>query len=108
MLSFYICTFVTVLSAFTSLVFSIQAVRSANNDQTATLYATARSIALAIVSLIPFFYHSKPFLSAIAIIMITVQAIDSFIGLKIKSLLKTYGPTVTALLNLLALMWLLN
>jgi hypothetical protein len=108
MTSFYICSFITAVNAFTSLGFSVQAALLSKHGQTAVFYAATRSIALAIVSLIPFFYHSKPFLVAVAVTMIIVQTLDSAIGFKIKSLLKTYGPMATALLNLLALVWLLR
>jgi hypothetical protein len=108
MVSFYICAFVTALSAFTSLGFSIQAAQPIKNEKTSALYTAARSFALAMVSLIPFFCHSKPFLTAIALVMIIVQTIDAAIGFKVKSLLKAYGPLMTAIFNLLALIWLLN
>jgi hypothetical protein len=108
MVSYYICASITALSAFTSLGFSLQAVLSAKNGQTTALYAASRSIALAIVSLLPLFGHSTSFLSAIAITMIIVQGVDAGIGFRIKSRLKAYGPLATALFNLLALIWLLN
>jgi hypothetical protein len=108
MASYYICVLITIASAFTSLGFSAQAVRAANNEQISALYAATRSVALAIVSLAPLFYHSKPFLVAIAIAMIIIQALDAAIGFTIKNQLKTYGPIATALFNLLALVWLLK
>jgi hypothetical protein len=108
MASYYVCTSITALSAFTSFGFSLHALLLAKNKQTSALYAASRSVALALVSLIPIFYHSKPFLTAIAIVMIIVQLVDAAIGFKIKSLLKTYGPMMTAIFNLLALIWLLN
>ncbi len=109
MASFYICALITAISAFTSLGFSAQEALSVRNkEQTTALYAASRSIALAIASLIPFFYHSYPLLAAVAVTMIIVQAIDAVIGFKIKNQLKAYGPAATALFNLLALIWLLN
>ena len=39
--------------------------------------------------------------------MIVVQAIDAVIGVAIKDRPKTFGPVVTALVNLAALVWML-
>ncbi len=106
MTSFYMCALITAASAFTSLGFSIQAAL-VNTKLQSALYATARSLAVASVCLIPFFYHSTEFLTSIAIIMIIVQALDAIIGFKAKNTLKSYGPMVTSILNLFALIWLL-
>jgi hypothetical protein len=40
--------------------------------------------------------------------MIIVQACDAVIGGTIKDPMKTYGPAVTALLNLVAVIWLIQ
>jgi hypothetical protein len=40
--------------------------------------------------------------------MIIVQACDAVIGGTINDLMKTYGPAVTALLNLVAVIWLIQ
>lgn len=107
MLIYYACAVVTAASAFTSLGFSIGAYRNAaNSAHNSDMYALSRSSALALVSLLPLTYHSVDVLSAIAIVMIAVQAFDAIIGIKLKDSLKTYGPAMTSLLNLGALVWL--
>lgn len=109
MVYFYICAFITAASAFTSFGFSAVALRSAKGESRSTaMYAAARSIALALVSLVPFFYHAEPFLVAVAVIMILVQAIDAAIGWRLRSNLKTFGPAATSLANLSALVLLLR
>jgi hypothetical protein len=40
--------------------------------------------------------------------MIVVQACDAVIGATIKDPMKTYGPAGTALLNLMAVIWLIQ
>lgn len=98
----------TAVSAYTSLGFSVAAVFAADGEARATaMYASARSVALALASLIPFFYSSTAFLTAIALVMILVQGLDAVIGFRRHETLETFGPATTALLNLLALAWLL-
>ncbi|PWB92782.1 hypothetical protein C5689_16640 [Methylosinus sporium] len=72
----------------------------------AALYACARSVALALVSLVPFVTGSAPWLAATACAMIVVQACDAAIGVTIEDRMKTFGPAGTALANLAALIWL--
>jgi hypothetical protein len=92
-----------------SLGFSIAAaLKTANEARTMALYACARSLALALVSVVPFFTVSTSWLQAIAYSMIIVQACDAAIGVTIKDRMKTYGPAATALLNLAAVSWLLR
>lgn len=109
MINYYLCALVTFASAFTSLGFSIAAYRNVNNStRISEMYTLSRSFALALASVIPIIYHTVQWLSAIAIIMIIVQAIDAYIGVKLKDLLKTYGPAMTSLLNLCAFVWLIS
>jgi hypothetical protein len=105
---FYICAAITAASAFTSLGFSLSAVKQSNDtSRINALYASSRSIALAVVSLVPFLYHSVPFLAGIALIMILVQTVDVIVGIFTHKLLKIYGPVITAVINLGVLAWLL-
>jgi hypothetical protein len=106
---FYICAAITAASAFTSLGFSLSAVKQSNGTfRINALYASSRSIALAAVSLIPFLYHSVPFLAGIALTMILVQIFDAIVGIFTHELLKIYGPAMTAVINLGVLVWLLR
>lgn len=106
---YIICALITVASALTSLGFSVQAALGSDRvSQVNAFYAASRSIALAIAAIAALFIQSVPFLVAIAGIMIVVQVLDAVIGLRIHSALKTYGPGITALFNLIALVWLIN
>jgi hypothetical protein len=71
-----------------------------------SLYACARSVALVIASAVPFLTGSTDWLQAIAWSMVIVQACDAIIGTTIKDRMKTFGPAGTALLNLVAVIWL--
>ncbi|AAT88825.1 hypothetical protein ATY41_12160 [Leifsonia xyli subsp. xyli] len=71
------------------------------------MYAFARSLALVVVAVIALFTGAVPFVVAIAIAMIIVQGVDAVIGVVIRDRTKTIGPAVTAVANLVALVWLL-
>jgi hypothetical protein len=104
---FIVCATVTAISAVISFGFSVAAVLGLTGEgRTIALYACARSVALMVVSAVPFLTGSTQWLQAIAWSMIIVQACDAFIGLTIKDRMKTFGPAGTALLNLAAVIWL--
>jgi hypothetical protein len=107
--SFIFCALITAVSAVISLGFSIAAtLNTANDVRNVALYTCARSVALMLASAVPFFTGSTAWLQAIACCMIIVQVCDAAIGVVIKDRMKTFGPAGTALLNLAALIWLLN
>ena len=66
----------------------------------------ARSAALAAVAIAAIFVGSVPFLTAVAIAMVVVQAADAVVGRLIRDRLKTIGPAATAAASLAALIWL--
>jgi hypothetical protein len=108
-LPFIFCAAITAISAIVSLGFSITAALSATDTtRTMALYAFARSAALVTASAVPFLTASTGWLQAIAWSMIIVQACDAVIGWTIKDPMKTYGPAGTALLNLVAVIWLIQ
>ena len=108
-LPFIVCASVTAISAIISLGFSIAAALGATDAaRTIALYACARSTALTIGSAVPFLTGSNGWLQAMAWSMIIVQACDALIGGTIKDPMKTYGPAGTALLNLVAVIWLIQ
>jgi hypothetical protein len=72
------------------------------------LYACARSTALVIASAVPFLTGATGWLQAIAWSMIIVQASDAVIGWTINNPMKIYRPAGTALLNLVAVIWLIQ
>jgi hypothetical protein len=104
---FIVCASIAAISAVISLGFSIEAaVSTTGTARTMALYACARSVALAIAGAVPFLTGSTDWLQAIALSMVIVQACDAVIGMTIKDRMKTFGPAGTALLNLVALIWL--
>ena len=108
-LPFVFCASITAISAIISLVFSITAALGATDTaRTMALYACARSTALMIASAVPFLTGSTGWLQAMAWSMVIVQACDAVIGGTINDPMKTYGPAVTALLNLVAVIWLIQ
>ena len=108
-LPFIVCAMVTAISAIVSLGFSIAALRSVSGEaRTLASYASARSLALVIVSIAAFPVGATAWLAAVAWCMIIVQACDAAVGITISDRLETFGPAATALLNLAALIWLLS
>jgi hypothetical protein len=106
---FLVCTTATAASAFVSLGFSIASVPSANGQiRTLALYACARSIAFAIISVVPFATGWSLWLEAVAIGMIIVQVLDAGVGVAISDRMKTFGPAGIAVTNLAALLWLIS
>ena len=106
---FIFCASITAISAIVSLGFSVATVLGASGStRPLALYACARSMALAIASAVPFPTRSIEWLQAIAWSMIIVQACDAVIGTTIKNRMKTFGPAGTALLNLVAVIWLIQ
>jgi hypothetical protein len=107
--AYWVCAGVTALNAFISLFFSTRAVlTSSGMAQTNALYAAARALPLAAVSLVPFVHHSRAWLIALATILTAVQALDALIGIRIRDRKETWGPACTAALNLAALVWLVS
>lgn len=107
--AFWVCAAITAVSAFVSLGYSLAALRAPGaSDRTSSLYAAARSLALAIAAVAALFVGSRDFLVAIAVTMTIVQAADALIGARINDRLKTVGPAATAAANAIAVMWLIS
>jgi hypothetical protein len=107
--AFWVCAAITAVSALVSLGYSIAALTGSDTPgRTNSMYATARSLALAVAAVTVLFVRSDSFLEAIALAMVVVQAGDAFIGVQIHDRLKTIGPALTALMNAIALIWLLQ
>jgi hypothetical protein len=105
--SYYALASFTVLSAIPGLLYAIQSARQAGDDherQIVALYAAARSGALVVLAIVPFFGRFAGWLLAIAVAMILVQGLDALIGIRRRQLAMIAGPAVLAVLNLAALM----
>jgi hypothetical protein len=104
---FLVCATVTAVSAFVSLGFSIASVPRANGEtRTLALYTCARSIAFAVISVVPLATGWNLWLEAVAVGMITLQVLDAGVGVAIRDRMKTAGPAALAVSNLAALVWL--
>jgi hypothetical protein len=107
--AFLVCATVTAVNAFVSLGFSIASVASANGEtRTLALYACARSIAFALISVVPLATGWKLWLEAVAVGMIILQVLDAGVGVAIRDRMKTLGPAAIAVANLAALVWLVS
>ncbi|MEO7617940.1 MAG: hypothetical protein ABIS59_03825 [Candidatus Saccharibacteria bacterium] len=104
MTPFFFCAAITFISSCVSFGYATQALKASNTaSRTNAAYAFSRSFALVILAGAPLINHSTPWLIAAAITMILVQAGDALVGLSIRDNLKTYGPAITSLANLIAL-----
>jgi hypothetical protein len=107
--SLLVCATITAISAFVSLGFSIAEVPRANGQiRTLALYTCARSIAFAIISVVPFATGWSLWLEAVAVGMIIMQVLDACVGVAIRDPKKTLGPAAIAVANLAALVWLIS
>ncbi len=107
-LAFWICAAISCVSAGVGFGFSLgSALRSTGRTRVAFLYTLARSSALLAAAGVAFFTGSIAFVAAVAIAMVIVQAVDAGIGLATRNRMATIGPSLAALINLAALVWLL-
>ncbi|ROS26284.1 hypothetical protein [Cellulomonas sp. PhB150] len=105
---FWLCAVITAISAYVSLGYSIAALRGADAQaKVGSMYALARSVAVAAAATIAPFTSSVDFVAAVALVMVIVQGADAVVGARIHDRLKTYGPAATAVVNAAALVWLL-
>jgi hypothetical protein len=106
---FLVCATVTAVNAFVSLGFSIASVPGAHGEtRTLALYACARSVAFAVISVVPLATGWSLWLDAVAVGMIILQALDAGVGVAIRDRMKTFGPAAIAVTNLAALVWLIS
>ncbi len=97
----------TLLSAGVSAGFSLVGLFGAGSDSFAR-YAASRSVALLLTVVIAIGLRSRMALAVLGIAMTVVQAFDGIIGALAHDPSKTYGPLVFAVLNALAVIWLLR
>lgn len=105
MVSYWACALFTLISAVVSLCYSVVAVRTSGSGPAAR-YALARSFALTVLAGAAVVLGERhDWLLAAAVAMIVVQALDAVIGFSIRDHLKTFGPAVTAAVNVALLIW---
>ncbi len=105
---FWSCALVTLLSAGVSVGFSLAALFGPGRDDSLARYAASRSVALLLTVLIALGIRSRMAIAFLGITMTAVQVFDGVIGALAHDPSKTYGPFAFALLNALAVAWLLR
>jgi len=98
----------TLLSAGVSAGFSLAGLLSPVSDDNFARYAASRSVALLLAVLIAIAVHSPMAIAFLGIAMTAVQTLDGVIGALAHNPSKTYGPFAFAVLNALAVGWLLR
>ena len=105
---FWSCALLTLLSAGVSAGFSIAGLLNPGSEESFARYAASRSVALLLTALIAIGIRSRMAIAFLGIAMTVVQAFDGVIGALAHDPSKTYGPFAFAILNALAVAWLLR
>jgi hypothetical protein len=105
---FWSCAAMTLLSAGVSAGFSLVGLFGAGSGDSFARYAASRSVALLLTVVIAICVRSRMALAVLGIAMTVVQAFDGIIGALAHDPSKTYGPFAFAVLNALAVIWLLK
>ena len=105
---FWSCALVTLLSVSVSAGFSLAGLLGSGNGDSFARYAASRSVALLITVLIAIAVRSHTAIAFLGIAMTSVQAFDGVIGALARDPSKTFGPFAFAVLNALAVAWLLR
>ncbi len=98
----------TLVSAGLSAGFSLAGLRGPGSEDSFARYAASRSVALLLTVLIAMRVRSRMAIAFLGIAMTVVQAFDGVIGALAHDPSKTYGPFAFAVLNALAVSWLLR
>jgi hypothetical protein len=98
----------TLLSAGVSAGFSLRGLLGSGSSDIVARYAASRSVALLLAALIAIVVRSRMAIAFLGITMTAVQGFDGVIGALAHDPLKTYGPFAFAVLNALAVGWLLR
>jgi hypothetical protein len=105
---FWSCALLTLLSAGVSAGFSLEGLLGPDSGDRFARYAASRSVALLLTVLIAICVRSRMAIAFLGIAMTGVQALDGVIGALAHDPSKTYGPFAFAVLNALAVGWLLR
>jgi hypothetical protein len=105
---FWACAAVTLLSAGISAGFSLAGLAGRDRSDRFARYAASRSVALLLTVLIAVAVRSRLAILFLGIAMTVVQALDGAIGALDRDPRRTYGPFALAVLNALAVAWLLQ
>lgn len=104
-MEYYICAFVTLISAVLGDVFSVRTILNVKEiDREIILYMFACCITLTFIAVTPILKEDVNLLVIITMGMFIVQVIDGFIGVSIKNRLRTLGPFVMAICHIMCLL----
>ncbi|BDZ64212.1 hypothetical protein [Agromyces mangrovi Wang et al. 2018] len=98
--AYWICFAVVLLSASVSVWYSVTAVIAGGLEDADALYAASRSVAIVVVALIVPLFPADAALLAIAVVMVIVQGIDTFIGAVQGNTLVMVGAAVLCIVNI--------
>jgi hypothetical protein len=105
---FWVCALLTLLSAGVSAGFSLEGLLGSGRGDSFAGYAASRSVAFLVTVLVAIRVRSRIAIAFLGIAMTVVQAFDGVIGVLAHDPAKTYGPFAFAVLNALAVGWLLR
>ena len=98
----------TLLSAGISVGFSVAGLVGSGSGDSFARYAASRSVALLLTVLIAIVVRSRTAIAFLGFAMTLVQVFDGVIGALAHDPSKTYGPFAFAVLNALAVGWMLR
>jgi len=105
---FWACALITLLNVGVSAGFSLAGLLGSGNGESFARYAASRSVALLVTVVIAIGVRSRTAIAFLGIAMTSVQAFDGVIGALARDPSKTFGPFALAILNALAVAWLLR
>jgi hypothetical protein len=105
---FWSCAIMTLLSACVSTGFALVGLFGPGSGDSFAGYAASRSVALLLTAVIATCVRSRMALAVLGIAMTVVQGLDGVVGALANDPSKTYGPFALAVLNALAVTWLLR
>ncbi len=105
---FWTCALLTLLSAAVSAGFSLNGLFGSGHSDAFARYAASRSVALLLAVLIAISVRSYSGIAFLGITAMIMQTFDGVIGALAHDPSKTYGPFAFAVLNALAVAWLLR
>jgi hypothetical protein len=105
---FWSCALMTLLSAGVSAGFSLNGLFGSGHSDPFARYAASRSVALLLTVLIAICVRSYSGIMFLGITATVMQMFDGVIGALAHDPSKTYGPFAFAILNALAVAWLLR
>ena len=105
---FWSCALLTLLSAGVSAGFSLNGLFGSGRSDAFAHYAASRSVALLLTVLIAICVRSYSGIAFLGITATVMQAFDGVIGALVHDPSKTYGPFAFAVLNAVAVGWLLR